>query len=93
MANKKIPRGNNWVPMGVMFGAVAGLVLSMKYNNFLYLAGGAVAGLFLGSLMDSSEFEEKDMRTAIKEAAAKKAVNKKTPTKKTTTTKKKKTKK
>ena len=76
-----------------MFGAVAGLVLSMKYNNFLYLGGGAIAGFILGSLMDSSEFEEKDIRTAIKESAAKKATSKKTTIKKTTTPKKKKTKK
>ena len=52
-----------WLPIGVMIGTTAGAILSMIFNNILFLGGGSVLGLLLGIMIGSianEESEEKD---------------------------------
>ena len=52
-----------WLPIGVMIGTTAGAILSMFFNNILFLGGGSALGLLLGIMIGSivnEESEEKD---------------------------------
>ena len=52
-----------WIPIGVMIGTAAGAILSIIFNNILFLGGGSGLGLLLGVMIGSivhEENEEKD---------------------------------
>ena len=54
LKNKKVEYAINiTLPIGVIIGVVLGMLLSFAFSNFMYLAGGAIAGLALGVLMSS----------------------------------------
>ena len=42
---------NTYMPIGVMIGTVVGMMLSFANDNFMFLGGGAVVGLLVGSLL------------------------------------------
>ena len=42
---------NTYMPIGVMIGTVVGMMLSFANYNFMFLGGGAVVGLLVGSLL------------------------------------------
>ena len=35
--DKEAALNNTWIPIGVMIGTVIGMILSFKFDNFLYL--------------------------------------------------------
>ena len=63
--NKEEKSLNTWMPIGVMIGSVVGMVLSFKFDNFLYLAGCVVGGLLIGTMIGSI-FAEDDVKIEFK---------------------------
>lgn len=56
---------NTWLPIGVMIGTVIGMVLAFKFDSLLYLGGGAVGGLLLGTMVGSILAED-DIKIELK---------------------------
>ena len=48
-----------------MIGSVVGMVLSFKFDNFLYLGGCVVGGLLIGTMIGSI-FAEDDVKIEFK---------------------------
>lgn len=49
---------NTYIPIGVMIGTVIGMMLSFANNNIIFLGGGAVAGLLIGTLLGAIATEK-----------------------------------
>ena len=48
---------NEILPITVMIGIIVGMILSFKFNNFLYFGGCTVAGLLAGIIFSSIKAE------------------------------------
>ena len=62
-----------WMSIGVMMGTVVGMMLSFANDDFIFLGGGSVVGLLVGSLLGTIANEG----LVLKNGTAKKKTNKK----------------
>lgn len=66
---------NTYMPISVMIGTVVGMMLSFANDNFMFLGGGAVVGLLVGSLLGTIASEGIVIKVGT--AKKKKKLNKK----------------
>lgn len=63
---------NTYIPIGVMIGTVIGMMLSFANNNIMFLGGGAVAGLLIGTLLGTTVTEKIEITKKKKKSSKKK---------------------
>lgn len=63
---------NTYIPIGVMIGTVIGMMLSFANNNIMFLGGGAVAGLLIGTLLGTIVTEKIEITNKKKKSSKKK---------------------
>lgn len=49
---------NTYIPIGLMIGAVVGMMLSFANDNFMFLGGGVIVGFLVGSLLGTIATEK-----------------------------------